>query len=177
MNPTTKPPFQIPSIVYVILIPLGIAAFIGTIVLFFTAIASIEGFASIIMLIAGYGAFRIMRPDATIPGQSSSFFLAAGIVFFALMGLAIDQPGNLLYNKPLEYFCPTGTSLNRSVNVLHPLPGRSDMIQHFQCFDATGNVAGQISLMHIIPVRFTEYVLIGYGLYFLSRVRNRKKPL
>lgn len=169
MNPFSK--FQIPSIGYVLLIPLGLITFIGSIILLFWALANLEGLASVLMLLAGYGAFRSFHQN-DIP--LTSFALGAGIVFFALMGMAIDQPGNLLYNKPLELICPDGTSLNRSVDVLHPLPERTDMVQNFQCFDTEGNAVSQINMFHIIGVRFAEYILIGYFLYFLSRIRFKK---
>ena len=55
-NPTSKR--SLPSIVYVLAIPLGIILFIGAVVLAFTALATIEGIASIIFLLIGFAVFR-----------------------------------------------------------------------------------------------------------------------
>ena len=45
---------NLPSIVWVVLLPLGLAALIGGIILIFFMLASVEGFASILILVIGF---------------------------------------------------------------------------------------------------------------------------
>lgn len=170
---------KLPSIVWVFLIPLGIAAFIGTIIFGFYLLAEVEGVASIIMLVAGFLTLRAAS-TVSIPEikdkakQSSSFALAAGISFFALMGMAIDQPGNVIYNKPMEiFFCPAETHLFRNVSVSHPLPGRTDITQGFYCVDETDEIVYEMDMFQVIVVRFVEYVFIGYALIGINKLLNQ----
>jgi hypothetical protein len=170
---------KLPSIVWVILIPIGLIAFIGSIILTFYLLANVEGFASIVMLLAALGTMKASVSYTKYQTKSesgSSFFLALGICFFALMGVAIDQPGNYLYNKPLEiFFCPENTRLERDVEVSHPLPGRTDMTQNFYCEDKNDNAIEGISVLNVILVRFVEYVIIGYLLIFIVKLYSTFK--
>ncbi len=151
----------------------GIGSIIGIIVL----IANVEGVASIIFLILGVLGAGIFSKS---PPMKSSFGIGIFVGFFALMGASVDQAGNYFYNKPVEYIlCPDGTSLNRSVDVLHPVPGRTDMIQDFTCFDSNNQPVERLNMFAVIGIRFFEYVLIGYLLLFLRnliwRFRSKKE--
>jgi hypothetical protein len=154
-----------PSWVWVFLFPLGIIAFIGSIIGFIYLLANVEGFASIIFILVGWGVGRGLAAASRSQSQTKipGFVTGGAICFYALMGMAIDQPGNYFFNKPIEWFgCPAGTSLNREVDVSHPLPGRTDMVQDFQCFNAQGEQVGRASMDKVIGIRFLEYVLVAY---------------
>lgn len=173
---------NLPSFVWVFLLPLGLILFIVTIISFFMALASVEGFASVIMLLVGFGVLWASSTEyvsKNVKTKSSGLFVAFGISFFALMGLAIDQPGNFIYNKPIEvFFCPDGTNLKRNSIVSHPLPGRTDVNQNFECYESDESVK-TIGIFDIMLVRFVEYVFIGYGLVYLVaflKYRNINKP-
>jgi hypothetical protein len=166
---------NLPSIIWVILLPLGLVAFIGGIMLAFYLLTNIEGLASVIMVFGGFVFLRAGTGTPAKQDKSSSFLLAAGIVFFALMGVAIDQPGNFLFNKPLEViYCRDGAELSRNIITLHPLPGRTDIIQDFACVK-DNNITSEISQFSVITVRFIEYVLIGYFLVFVNKLINRNQ--
>lgn len=159
---------KLPSIVWVFVIPLALVAFVAAIITIFTLLATLEGFASLIMIISALIFLRATKDVKPIKDKVSNIITALGICFFALMGVAIDQPGNILYNKPLEiFFCPTGSTLTREVKVSNPLPGRTDYIQGFFCVDSNKEVVDTITVPEIIIIRFSEYVLLGYGLMYL----------
>ena len=154
---------------------------IGCIALFFLfimgsfySLAHFEGFASIIFLILGIVAFRVFsgqRPS-NIP-----VIRAIAVGFFALMGATIDQTGNYVYNKPVEWcMCPEGTQLNRTTLTSHPLPGRTDMTQNFLCL-LNGEPIENIDMLAVIGIRFLEYMLLAYlliGLRWLIWKWKRK---
>jgi uncharacterized oligopeptide transporter (OPT) family protein len=180
---------KLPAFVLVFLFPLGLIVFIGSIIMLFWALANVEGIASVIMVLAGFGMAKGLnsdliepthRPDGSKEPKSFANLFTAGIIaFYALMGMAIDQPGNYFFNKPLEwFFCPTGSTLNREVTVLHPLPGRTDMIQDYTCRSLEeGKEVAQIGMGLIIGVRFVEYVIIGFGFKWLLQLTKRTKVL
>lgn len=173
--PPNKPSFfsKIPSIAWVIIIPATIAAGLAIIIGAFVGLATIEGFASMILLVAGFFCFRGLSDPQY--GQVGSFSLAMSIVFFALMGMSIDQPGNFVYNKPLEMaFCPPQTVLLRGVDTYHLLPGRTDIIQNFACYDLSGENKKELGTGEIVLTRFVEYILIGYILFFLNKFTHKK---
>jgi hypothetical protein len=157
----------------------GIALFIAGVVGLFWGLATVEGFASVVMLVAGWGVLRLTSNPTHQPKRrdaSDNIILALGIGFFALMGMAIDQPGNALYNQPLEWlFCPDGTSLTRGEEVRNPRPGTTTITQEFACLNHDGQVVEQISMGYVILVRLGEYVLIGYALVYLSRAYDWAK--
>lgn len=166
---------KLPSIAWVILIPLMIAAFIGAIMGGFWLIASVEGVASVLLLVI---AFFVIRAGGN--EKTDSFTVAIGIAFFALMGMSVDQPGNFIYNKPIEMIvCQAGSHFNRNIEVSNPLPGTTYIIQNFDCYDDSGAKTSQTSMWAIIIGRFIEYVLIGYALIYLNKAiyRFSKKPL
>lgn len=172
---------NLPSIVWVALIPIGLILFVGGIIFFFQAIATVEGFASILFLLIGFFIVKASTSDEikNSKNKGSGFALAMGIVFFALMGMAIDQPGNVIYNKPIEIlFCPRGSFLARDTITSHPLPGRTDITQSYDCVDESGDLKQSIDVFHVILVRFVEYVIIGYVLVGISRLinLNKRKP-
>lgn len=174
-QPPTKSSFisKIPSIAWVIIIPAGIAGVLAIIIGTFFGLATIEGFASMILLVVGFFCFRGLSSGDG--GPVGSFVLAMSIVFFALMGMSIDQPGNFLYNKPLEMaFCPPQTVLLRGVDTYHLLPGRTDIVQNFVCYDLSGEQKKELGMGEIILGRFVEYVLIGYILFYLAKFTQKK---
>lgn len=157
---------------WVILIPLALAAFIGGIMGGFWVIATVEGAASILLLLI---AFPIVRFGSGIEksGNADKIGAAIGIAFFALMGMAVDQPGNFIYNKPIEMVvCPAGSHFNRGVAVSHPLPGTTYIIQNFDCYDDSGTKTSATSMWALVIGRFIEYVLIGYALIYLNKAIN-----
>ncbi|MBN2305184.1 MAG: hypothetical protein JXQ72_11935 [Anaerolineae bacterium] len=177
-EPTTSIWSRLPSIVWIILVVGGIIGVIAGFIGLFYALSHIEGFASILMLLVAWGIIRFFagNPTASPPVNVPPLIKAVAIVFFACMGMAIDQTGNIVYNQPIEWlFCPSETTLERGVSVTHPLPGRTDVTQEFSCV-ATVNgqpeVVDQPGVLAVIATRFVEYVLIGYALVALNRVYN-----
>ena len=174
---------RLPSFAWIILFILGIAALIGGIILLFYALSNIEGFASVLMIVIAWLVIRFMSSDDTGSDSSTGqrLALAGAITFFALMGMAIDQPGNYVYNRPIQWFlCPSGTELHRGVDVSHPVPGRTDITQDFTCVDPRENVVVDSPAMGgVIAIRFIEYVLLAYLLIALNRVyrRIRRSPV
>ncbi|MBN1638012.1 MAG: hypothetical protein JW866_03535 [Ignavibacteriales bacterium] len=180
---------KIPSILWVIIIPLGIGLFIGSMIGFIYLSAYVEGFISIIFLIISFFIVkRASRPrksqfqnQESRKGKIPSIALAAFIVFFALMGAALDQPGNFIYNEPLEWiFCDEGCGLQRGVDVLHPRPGETYLIQDFVCIDDNNQIRKYIDPFHVFLFRFVEYIIIGYLLYgaiIIIRIMRERKHL
>lgn len=172
----TKPP-HLPSIVWVFLLILGMIALMGGIMIFFTMIATVPGFASVIFLIIGF--LYVFTPASKIIDKrdlstfSGSLAQAIGVGFFALMGMAIDQPGNALYNYPLNYLCPPESKMYRDVNVSHPLPGRTDMTQDFRCLNSHGKLVVEIGMGEVIVVRFFEYLILAYVFIGLKRLKEK----
>jgi hypothetical protein len=168
---------KLPSIVWILIFVLGIIGFIGGIIGLFYLLSHVEGVASVIMLVVAWAVIRgaAKVTEGTTVGEKNSIFTALGIGFFALMGMAIDQPGNVLYNQPMQwFFCPSGTELHRGVVVTNPVPGQTNTSQDFTCVNQdTRQFEREITVPQIIGVRFGEYVLIGYALIGLSRVYDR----
>jgi hypothetical protein len=170
---------RLPSFVWILVIVGGILALIGGVIGLFYGLSNIEGFASVLMLVVAWLVIRFgssITVTSTRPAfTGQQIVTGVGISFFALMGVAIDQPGNYLYNRPLEWlFCPSGTELHRGVDVTHPVPGQTNVTQDFTCVDNEKNeVADGIKIGEIIATRFVEYVLIGYALIGLSRLYTR----
>lgn len=155
---------QIPSIGWIIIFLGGIALLIGAIIGLFYGLATIPGFASIIFLVIGFFVIR---------NTGSSIANAAIIGFFALMGMAVDQPGNPIYNEPIGIWqCPDGTELNRGINVTHPLPERTDITQEFTCVDESGTLVKRIGMGYVILVRLIEYLVLGYLLMGVNNFRR-----
>jgi hypothetical protein len=174
---------KLPSIAWVVLLPLGLIAFIGSIIFGFWALATIEGVASVILVGAGWlGVVGAIRPgdrlNPKLVKQEAEPFvgivIAAVIVWYALMGMAIDQTGNPLFNYPLRFFCPAGSSLNRDINVYHLLPGRTDIIQDYTCFDNQGKVVKKLDMFMLIGTRFVEYLVIAYAMIGLRKLMVRR---
>jgi hypothetical protein len=169
---------RLPSIVWIPIIVLGIAALVGGGIGLFYLLFNVEGAASVIMIVIAWVVLRagarvnVSTPDSPA-AQLPGWVTALCILFFAVMGLVIDQTGNVLYNKPVEWlFCPAGTTLQRGVDVSHPLPGETVVNQTFSCVEGQQVVRG-IGDFEPIAVRFVEYILIGYILLGLSRLYSR----
>lgn len=157
---------NLPSWVWVFLFPLGIVALIGTIVFSFFLLSNVEGIATGIFLVIGWGVAKSFSSDSELAAKTpgTSLIMGGVICFYALMGMAIDQPGNFVFNKPIQWFlCPANTTLTRGVDVSHPLPGRTDITQDFRCVDTRGELVDRPSLFGVIGIRFVEYVLVVYG--------------
>lgn len=170
---------KIPSIVWVIILPAGLALFVGGIIFLFWALATVEGVASIALLIAGFLSFGALSSPifAGVPNKADTgggpIILAMGVVFFALMGMSIDQTGNVIYNKPLEmYYCPPATQLVRTVDISNPLPGTTYVIQDFNCVDVNQTVVKKLGMWDLVIGRFVEYVILGYILFYLAKALN-----
>src|SRR6185369_14745067 len=146
----------------------------GGIILLFTLVATVEGVASIIFLVIGFIYVFASNTEiglSKIKSKTSGLAVAFGIVFFALMGMAIDQTGNVIYNLPLQIInCPAGTYLTRDAIVTNPLPGRTDINQDFNCVNSSKKIVSTLDIGNIIIVRFIEYVIIGYAFRFLSLI-------
>ncbi len=176
---------RLPSFVWIILILLAIVGVIAAIFGLFYGISMIEGFASVLLLVIGalvaFGASHgKSAPDPNDPSASKGgggLALALGILFFAAMGLAIDQPGNVFYNMPIQWlFCQPGAVLQRGVDISHTLPGRTDISQNFACVAPGGGARQEVDTLGIMGVRFAEYIVIGYVLVFLGGLYHRLRP-
>lgn len=160
---------KIPSWAWVFIIAAGGVGMIGLFMGTFLVITTLEGAASLVILAAGLYGFGIIplrkpvKPDALTRG--------VGLAFFTFMGATIDQPGNVIYNQPVEMcFCEKGTSLKRVSDVSHPIAGTTRVTQNFTCYDATGNPTKQINMFAILGMRFIEYLFLAYFLIALRRL-------
>lgn len=166
---------KLPAWVWIILMVAGIGGLIAGIIGSFIALATIEGVASLVLLILGiigFGVIPLRKPE-----QPSSFTRAIGLGFFALMGATIDQTGNFLYNQPVEMICcPAETSLYREEMVSNPLPGTTYVTQDYTCYNDAGDPVKTLNMFAVLGIRFVEYILLGYLLIYLRigiwRVKN-----
>jgi hypothetical protein len=160
---------RIPSWAWILIFVAGIAGIIFAIIGSFIAISTIEGVASLVLLIAGLIGFGII--PLRKPEQTAAIGRAVGLSFFALMGATIDQTGNYFYNKPIELcMCANETTLDRDENISNPLPGTTYIEQDFTCYDKMGNPVKQLNIFAILGIRFLEYVILGYLLIGLRNV-------
>jgi hypothetical protein len=160
---------KIPSFLWIPIIVGGGALIIGGMLAGFFALGYLEGFASILLLIAGWYGFRAGNNSPEL--NAGSLGIAVGITFFALMGMALDQTGNYLYNKPIEWiFCPAETELVRETIKRGARGGGVSLSQSFNCVAENGGaVVRSVGFLEFLGVRFFEYVLLGYILLYLSR--------
>jgi hypothetical protein len=169
----------LPSIAWVVILPLLLAGFIGGIIAIFWGIATVEGFASVVLLVIAilvisganttYEAYPV--DAAKKAGKGAGFALAVGISFFALMGMSVDQTGNYLYNKPLDLiYCTDDTRLVRGVIVTNPVPGRTDINQDFNCVNDDDEVVKSIPIGKVFIYRFIQYVILGYILVYGNKI-------
>lgn len=160
---------KIPSWSWIIIFVLAIGGVIVAILGSFIALATIEGVASIVLLICGIVGFGVI--PLRRPSNMGNFGKGVFIAFFALMGATIDQTGNYIYNKPVEMcLCDEGTSLTRGEIVSNPLPGTTYIEQDFTCFDEAGTPVKQLNMFAILGIRFLEYVLLAYLLLALRKL-------
>lgn len=168
---------KLPSWAWIPILGGGIIAMIAMIIFSFVAIATIEGVASLIILaisIVAFGIFPLRRPLV-----QGNFWRALTLLFLGLMGASVDQPGNIIYNKPVEWcFCEDGSKLHRGESVTNPLPGTTYITQDFTCYNAAGEPVNAINVFKVAGVRFVEYILLGYILIGLRNVlwRLRRNP-
>jgi hypothetical protein len=161
---------KIPSFLWIPIIVGSIALVIGGMLAFFYGIGYIEGFGSIMILVLGWLGFRVGHNSDDL--QMGSFGIALGITFFALMGMALDQTGNFIYNQPLEWiFCPADSELTRETIQRGVRGGGVSLNQSFTCLaQNSGEVLRKITGFEHFAFRFVEYVVIGYLLLGLSRL-------
>jgi hypothetical protein len=160
---------KIPSILWIPIIVGAIALFIGGMIAFFYGIGYVEGFGSLIILSLGWIGFRVGNNSDDL--KLGGFGLALGISFFALMGMALDQTGNFIYNQPLEWiFCPANSELMRETIERGARGGGVSLNQNFTCMANSGEVLRKIAGYEHFGFRFVEYVVIGYILLGLSRL-------
>lgn len=157
---------RLPSWVWILIIAGGVILAMGLIIGSFYAIATVEGVATLVLLLAGAVGFGVM--PLRKPENPGPVFRAIGLCFFALMGASVDQTGNYLFNKPVEVcFCDNGTHLSRASDVSNPLPGSTYIQQDFTCYDENAVPVKNINIFAVLGIRFFEYVIIGYLLLAL----------
>lgn len=183
---------SLPSIVWIIVAIVALIVFIAVIQGAFYGFTQIEGLGSIALLLAAWVVIRIfaeprtplkreiisrMAPTAKPSRQgdlASNIVIAFGILTFAFTGFALDQPGNVIYNLPIQWlFCPAGTQLQRGADIRNPRPGTTVITQDFTCIDAEGQAQAEVPLLGAMVVRFVEYILLGYLLLWLSQLYTR----
>lgn len=163
---------KIPSILWIPIIIGAIALFIGGIWVIFYGFGYVEGFGSLIMLVLGFIGFRVGNNSDDL--NAGKFGIALGITFFALMGMALDQTGNFIYNKPLEWiFCNENSELVRETIQGGVRGGGVSIKQNFACLNSTGEVVRQINMFEHLAARFVEYIFLGYILLGLSRLYSQ----
>ena len=152
----------------------AIALFIGGLLGIFYGIGYVEGFGSLILLILGWIGFRVGHHSDK--SDAGGFGVAVGIIFFAMMGLALDQTGNFIYNQPMQWlFCPENTELMRETVRSGARGGGITLTQNFACVDGIGEVVRKISMFEHLVFRFVEYVALGYILLYLNRIYAKIK--
>ena len=171
---------KIPTIAWILILPATIIGVFLVLIGSIYALANIEGLASIVIIaIFAYIMDEYIKLENELQNkekfdQYKNLSLALVIVFFALMGMALDQPGNYIFNKPLEYFfCPGNSWLSRYTNVSNPLPGRTDVTQVFECVTSTGQIVDSISLPEIVVTRFLTYVVVAYAVIGLLKLKAK----
>jgi hypothetical protein len=162
---------ELPSFIWLLLIVGGIVVFIGGMIGSVVFLSTVEGVASLVLLLIAFFAGRVWSGERS---QSTPGMRGVALAFFALMGMALDQPGNFLYNLPIGALsCPAGSSLDRSTSVSHPRAGRTEFRQRFRCLDEAGQQTRQVPMHHVLGVRFLEYVVLGYLLIGIKYLRWR----
>ncbi len=172
---------KIPSFVWIPAIVAGIALFIGGMIGGFYAVTHLEGVGSIFLLFAAWGCLRFgaNSPEIKSDGALGKIGLAVLITFFAMMGVGFDQPGNFIYNQPMEWlFCPADSDLTREVVRRAARGGGVSVDQKFTCVaQSGGQVWRTVGTWELVFFRFFEYVLLGYALLGLSRLYSRIRGL
>lgn len=170
---------SVPSIVWVIAIILGIVAFLALIFGAFYGFTQIEGLGSLVLLVLGWVVIRSISPRAAKqparPQQKpESIAVAFGVLMFAFAGFALDQPGNVIYNLPIQWlFCPANTQLTREADVSRPRAGTTVITQDFTCVDADSVTVTPVPIWGAMVVRFVEYLVLGYLLIWLNQLYMR----
>jgi hypothetical protein len=175
------------SVMWLFVFLLGIAAIIALVTGGFFALTQLEGLGSMLLLVGGIVSLRLLtaapkKGKARLRDPEKSILTALAVLTFAFMGFALDQPGNSLYNAPLEWmFCPTGTNLLRKANVSNPRAGTTVITQDFSC-QTNGQVVRRIEVYWVMLLRFLEYLILGYVLLGINALleryfANRTKPI
>jgi hypothetical protein len=166
---------KIPSFLWIPIIVAAIALLIGGVMAFFFGLSYVEGFGSLLILALGWIGFR--SGNNTPSADVGSIGIAVGITFFALMGLALDQTGNFIYNQPMEWiFCPENTELARETIQRGARGGGVSMSQNFTCASSNnGEILRKITVFEHLAYRFIQYVVLGYILLYASRIYGKIK--
>lgn len=152
------------------------AFFIAGAILFFVAMLAlkfsfyyVEGLASVALLIFG-AAFLWKYNDAVFPLRfrfsEDSVWLYVGL--FAFLGFLFDGAGNLVYNKPLEFLCPTASRLTREVVSMETSDG-TEFGQAFTCVSRIGGENTEIAWYLVDLIRIAEYIAIAFILIAACR--------
>jgi hypothetical protein len=164
---------RMPSWLLAIMAIVGALALMAAVILLIASMSTFEGVASFIFLVLGVLIFVVypLRIHKKVKQSGGRSIVGAVVVFFAFMGAVIDQTGNWVYNKPVEWCnCHEGTSLNRNTDVTHPYAGKTTYTQNFTCYNLQGEVVNQISMLWVILIRFGEYIVLGLLLVGLQRI-------
>jgi hypothetical protein len=166
---------KIPSVLWIPIIVGAVAIFIGAALALFYGLGYVEGFGSLLILVLGWFGFRIANNSDDL--KASGLSIAVGITFFALMGMALDQTGNFIYNRPMEWiFCPEASELGRETVKGSARGGGITLSQAFACVSEDGStVVRKISDFEHFSFRFVQYVVLGYILLYLSRAYGKIK--
>lgn len=159
---------KLPSFAWILILLAAVGGVIALLFGGFWAVTTLPGFGSVIALVLG---FFLFKADTSELGSSEGFVKAFLIVIFAGIGLGIDQPGNPVYNRPLEWvYCPAGTGLEHSAETQSASPGGGIRVnQRFVCKSRSdGNVVRQVGMIELLGIRLVEYILIGYLLTWIG---------
>ncbi len=170
---------RVSSWLWAIIILAAIVLAVGIPIALVYGLSHIEGLASVIFLVIGWFVFGIFAKGYV----KSTLALGSVVGFFALMGMAIDQAGNYLFNLPIGMNCPEGSTFARSVVALHPYPGRTVFEQAFRCYDGAGKAVKTFADPVVFGVRFAEYFALAYMilgmrklLFRIGEARRAREP-
>lgn len=142
-----------------LLILVGSITAMGLLILTIISIATVEGFASLIFIVINVLIF-IVWPLRLKKKSSLNSFLGVAFIFMAFMGGTIDQTGNPVFNKPIEYcMCAENETLTRTAQVSH-INSRTSYAQDFRCRTSADDEGRSISMFAVLGLRFVEYILL-----------------
>ncbi len=150
------------------LILVGSLAGMGLVILTIISIATVEGFASLVFMVLNVLVFIVwplrLKKKANLNGA-----LGVAFIFMAFMGAGIDQTGNPVYNKPIEWcMCGENEELTRATQVSHS-NARTSYAQDYRCRETPEEEGRSISIFAILGLRFVEYMLLILLLVLIQR--------
>jgi hypothetical protein len=166
---------KIPSFLWIPIFVGGVALFIGGALALFYGFGYVEGFGSLVILVLGWLGFRAGN-NSDEKDVGGSFGVALGITFFALMGMALDQTGNFIYNQPITWiFCPDGSEIMRETIQKGARGGGISLSQSFTCVAQSGEIVRRLGMFEHLAYRFAQYVALGYVMLYASRIYGKIK--